>query len=631
MCFSNRSPSSSLSSRLSSALLLSVVLWAFTGIAQQPPPLQLNVPYHCANNVIVVVKHCEKRNETEFCSLVKGAANGPLGDEISLPRAQAAAIALVCPAQGGGGSSQAAKNGAVVPNGKNFTPPYLSEMPAPARIVAEIKGKDAEDTGERQMGAFMALVKLMDDMAWGLGHRYVNDADTRALTPDEKRIRLAYQTAYADLWHKVTNKEGHVYDHDPDLCNELLAKFFSENFRAQYFQSDRNAAAGYKAFYNKMYAQGSNANPQSTVPGVQQGMRNDAGSVAARRCLESGRNELECMGEGLKVGLNELTGGNLVSNITGETAAQGLRLTGAYSGAAGNKLHIAFSQEKVFVGCGTLMPVSLPYVVERAANQISVTIPINPKPLVVSFRADGTMAGPAEIVVNGLVPAGRGGGGGTSASGYEMQTQTTTQQRQIDAAEARNYEGTDAVRQNGMDYSVSEQVTTTTYEPTPVANYKLPPLASKTEHCTVGVLQGRSSSGGVAEGLTQIVDSSAKKKAPVPPGLRLAGTYAGQGGLRIEFREESATVECGEAHVAEPYVVESAGSQVVLKIQNGDTPFAMQLQPNGTLVGSGGVSVAGRVVTGSRGDEITYASRNASCAIGTLAPKVGKPSAQGLR
>src|SRR5437588_3974934 len=73
-------------------------------------------------------------------------------------------------------------------------PSYLVGMPAPARIIAEIKGKDAEDTGERQMGAFMALIKMMDDMAWGIGHRYVNDADTRRLTPDERRIRLACQT-----------------------------------------------------------------------------------------------------------------------------------------------------------------------------------------------------------------------------------------------------------------------------------------------------------------------------------------------------------------------------------------------------------------------------------------------------
>jgi hypothetical protein len=80
-----------------------------------------------------------------------------------------------------------------------LNPPYLSEMPAPARILAEIKGKDVEDTGERQMGAFKALVQIIDDMAWGLGHRNVSDADSRAATPDERRVRFAYETAYADL------------------------------------------------------------------------------------------------------------------------------------------------------------------------------------------------------------------------------------------------------------------------------------------------------------------------------------------------------------------------------------------------------------------------------------------------
>ena len=65
-----------------------------------------------------------------------------------------------------------------------LNPSYIAEMPPPARVIAEINGKDAEDTGERQMGAFMALIQIMDEMAWGIGHRYVNDADTTALTPD---------------------------------------------------------------------------------------------------------------------------------------------------------------------------------------------------------------------------------------------------------------------------------------------------------------------------------------------------------------------------------------------------------------------------------------------------------------
>jgi len=33
-----------------------------------------------------------------------------------------------------------------------LNPSYLAEMPPAARVMAEIKGKDAEDIGERQMG-----------------------------------------------------------------------------------------------------------------------------------------------------------------------------------------------------------------------------------------------------------------------------------------------------------------------------------------------------------------------------------------------------------------------------------------------------------------------------------------------
>jgi hypothetical protein len=328
---------------------------------------------------------------------------------------------------------------------------------------------------------------------------------------------------------------------------------------------------------------------------------------------------MECLGEGFKVGLKDLAGGDMIGAITGETAPQGLRLTGAYSASAGNKIHLAFSPDKVQVTCGPLIPTGYTYEVERAANQISVKIPISPKPLVVAFRPDNSLAGPADVAVYGLVPIGHGGGG-SPAPGYQTQTQTTTRERQIDAAEAQNYAGTDAVHQNGMEYSVTEQVTSTSYEPAPVANYQLPPMTPKTEQCTAGIMQG-SSSGSIMESLTQIVAPSAKQKPPVPPGLRLAGMYAGQSGLRIEFREDSATIECGEAHVAQTYSMQDNNGQILLRIENGTTPLALNLQANGTLVGSGVVNVAGRVVTGSTDNAITYAARNARCAVGTLMPQ----------
>jgi hypothetical protein len=83
------------------ALLSGIVITAIATGAQQPPPLRLNVPYSCPGNMIVVVKHCERRGEAEFCSLVKGPPNGPLGNETSMPKAQAAALGLMCTTKGG--------------------------------------------------------------------------------------------------------------------------------------------------------------------------------------------------------------------------------------------------------------------------------------------------------------------------------------------------------------------------------------------------------------------------------------------------------------------------------------------------------------------------------------------------
>jgi hypothetical protein len=59
----------------------------------------------------------------------------------------------------------------------------------------------------------------------------------------------------------------------------------------------------------------------------------------------------------------------------------------------------------------------------------------------------------------------------------------------------------------------------------------------------------------VSDALTQMLGTQASKVANATPGLRLAGTYSAPGGFSIEFRDGSATVECGRAHNAEAYSV----------------------------------------------------------------------------
>lgn len=575
--------------------VIAVLIGVASSWAQQP--LKINVPYQCMNNMVIMVKHCEQKSDGEYCSLVKGSAQGPLGDEISVPKAKAVAIiGLVCPAQGAGVQ---AGNGPT-------TPAYLKEMPAPARILSEIKGKDVEDTGERQMGAFQALNQMIYDMAWGLEHRYVAYADGTKLTPDERRITMAYQTAYADLWHKVTNKEGHVYDHDPALRNEMLKKFFSDNFRAQYFQSNKNAVAEYKAFQDKMYA------PPPPPTQASNGMANDAGSVAARRCIESGRAEMDCLGEGMKIGLKDLAGGDIASALGGQAAPAGLRLAGLFTGSGGTNILLNFGQSTVGVGCGPLDPTPFPYEITRAGREISVHVPIGPKPLLLSYRADNvTLTGPAEAMVSGLVPVGGGGGGGGAG---QAETQTTTREREVDAGEAQRYAGSDAVHQNGMETYVTETVTTTS-QSAPV--HRFAPMKPKTERCSIGTMHGQKMFASMGGALTQMLDPTGHTKGPGPPGLRMGGTYSG-GGVQIEFRDDSATVDCGEVHIAQPYTVQESSGEISIKIQNGSTPLNLLLQQNGALTGSGTFDVAGRVVTGHNGNEIIYAPRNARCTLSTL-------------
>jgi hypothetical protein len=173
--------------------------------------------------------------------------------------------------------------------------------------------------------------------------------------------------AYADLWHKVTNKEGHVYDQDIALQHELLSRFFSENFRAQYFQSHKNEVAEEKAFQDKMNPRPAAASTNQAAGGQHYAI--DASSVAVRKCVESGRSDLECLTEGFKVGMGDLAGKDsfLATKLRGKKDP-GLRLTGTYSAAG---VSMTFQQDSVTFSCGGLMPDPRPYSVQLNGTQVN--------------------------------------------------------------------------------------------------------------------------------------------------------------------------------------------------------------------------------------------------------------------
>lgn len=120
-------------------------------------------------------------------------------------------------------------------------PAYLSQMPTVARVKTEIKGSDTAETAARQMGAFLQLKKMIEDIAWGTERRYTN-----RLTPDEKRLSDEYYAAYGRIWVTTDQKFTALrdYDIDPRFRDELLVKFFSPEFRAAFYRAIRQQPTG---------------------------------------------------------------------------------------------------------------------------------------------------------------------------------------------------------------------------------------------------------------------------------------------------------------------------------------------------------------------------------------------------
>jgi hypothetical protein len=569
--------------------------------AQSSSDLQLNTPYQCAGDLTLTAFQCQKQNGQDYC-FVKVEQNGKFLLQVPKPQAEIVTQLKACKA------------------GTPFNPPYLAEFPRASHVVQAMVTGTPKDNVTRAIGAFYQLTEIINVLSAQRG--------TSGYSPDEKKLLDNYSKMQSALVQAAAqNLPGQQFDvatnpyhfsrSDPKFGFEgipVWTTFLSPSLQARFAQivggnDPRYIAAVEREKRTAMQQLQTTA----AIAQSEQNMHKDPGSVATRRCLESGRSETECLGEGMKVGLADLAGENPVASLVLPNKEPGLRLTGIYS--AGN-FYLRFDQTAAAVKCGTLLEAQSPYSVERSANQLLVKVPIQPKPLILSFKPDGKLSGPGPIDVAGRVVA--GGATDTASTSYEMQTQTTTTQKQIAANDAPNYSA-DQVHRNGMEYSTDEQTTSSTMVPTTVHHYSVP-TTSKTERCNVGVLPPTAATSSISGALTQVLGSQASKSANTAPGLRLNGTYSVAGGLKIEFRDDSATLECATALSSEGYAVVPEGSQLVVKFQHSTGPLSLILQPNGTLTGSGPVDVNGRKIYRSQTGDIAYTPQNARCTLGTLTP-----------
>jgi len=574
--------------RVMAALLLGLMESASLASAQQKTSLELNKPYYCNNGLTVAVMKCVLQNGKEVCEF-KVEQNGKLSFQGLQTGENLAAALKSCSmtppkaAPGAVAPAQVAAKTIQPANGKPFNPSYLNGMPSVDFVKRQIQGKDATDTLARQVAVFNELPTVITRFQLADRKRY--DA-----TPDERKIAGIYGLAAYELeqGYKKTHTAAEAqeffrlhgrYELDSALDREMHVKLFSSAFLLELGGADKARNQWYQAHIEQEKRESEQARAQAA--GTQGGspfVRNDPGTLAARRCVELGGNDLECIGKGLWGGLLDMAGLPADASLSSEPSMSGVVMNGFYTGGSG--LIINFGQRSVTVtGCGKLVPDSLSYTLTKKANQLLINVKNEPSPFVLSMESDKKLDGPGPIDIKGQIIV-----------GYHN-------------VWMQEYINNVAVAGGG--YWVHDPI----YGP-------------KTERCAMGSFtqepSGVPDKSGLINSLTTAINTVMHTG---PAGLRVTGKYTNAGGLALEFEDDGVTIDCGAAHVKQAYVVENGASQFLVTVKNGAAPFTLAVQQNGTLSGSGNADVTGRVVTGANDTAITYAPRTARCAIGTLTPK----------
>ncbi len=466
---------------------------------------------------------------------------------------------------------------------------YTVDLPSVDRVKAEIKGSDPTDTLARQVAVFTYLYTYVERIKLNRDYR-------GPYTPGETRVMTAYRLAgyqisqdYAKSHSpdeaKAFERLHGQYEMNSDFYNDWSKRLIGKQSAAAYKGAEAGLAAGQRAHVaqEQQQYQKDVAAQQAAV----NGSSNDPTTVATRRCLELGGDSTACLGKGL---MNGILG--LVGMDSGTTAAvfgpgrSGVVLSGVYRGAVTS---INFSADSAGIQhCGTLEVVDAPYTIRKASGGLEVLLQSQPHPIQLSMRSDGSLVGPGPIDITGQI-----------ITGYH--TVTTTQM--INGARAAPNQC------NGPCQTISQ----------------VPDYAPKTERCSIASFAppppsppasaGGSQDAGIFGALTSMMSTV----APVSePGLRMAGKYSSSSGLLLDFGGDAVTLDCGTAHVKQPYTVENSATQLLIHVKNNGGPFTLAVAADNTLHGSGSTTVNGRLVSGMSGDNVTFTPRSQQCSVATF-------------
>jgi hypothetical protein len=562
--------------------------------------LQFNVPYHCEDGTDKIITRCQSNARGEVC-VWRDEKNGQVIGERFNIRSQMDGWLKVCKVQAKPSAPatvpppsapQAVTPSsavAVLPTG-TLNPPYLSGMPSIEKVKREIQGQDPTDTLARQVAVFNEMPLVTQRFLIADRHRH-------DVTPDEQKVCGQYLLAAQQLEesYKKTHTAAEAqeffrlhgrYEEDALFFRDMF-KLFSPAFMDEYRKVDRSANEWYQAHLDeeKRIGQGpTDAQLAQANKGNSPFVRNDPGTLAARRCVELGGSDLDCVGKGLSTGLMDMLGlGGLNLDPAAKAARTGLVISGVYQSE--NSVFFRFGDDEATLSsCGKLVELPLHYTVTRQGQSLLIQFANSPKPFTAVLSLDGGLAGPGPTDVQGQI-----------ITGYRHYT-----------AYKRRVSDNSIVQ--GSQHDVAEPI-----------------YAPKLERCSIGALRstGPVPSADLIPVLTGAMTGDNSKVKTTPAGPRMSGTYKNSGGLKIQFATEAAVVDCGEAHVASTYSVTNDATALRVTLDKAGGPLTLTFQPNGTLMAPGTTNVEGRVVSGSTPNGIAFAPRRAQCPVGTLAPHVG--------
>jgi hypothetical protein len=471
---------------------------------------------------------------------------------------------------------------------------YTNDLPSVERVKAEIKGSDPTDTLARQVAVFTYLQTYIDRIK-------SNRSQRSPFTPGESKMWNAYRNAAyqisQDYAKTHTPSEAQAFERlhgyytmDGAFYDDWSKRLIGPQSAAAYKNAESDlAAAGERRYnqatqqYKKDRAAQQAADRQiNGPPGL---LSDDPTAVTARRCLELGGSKAGCMGKGLTAGILDLAGFgvDVQESLLGPGSA-GVILKGLYKNPE-TVTTLDFGQDVVSLdGCGKLSSDSRNYRLEKTTSGlVLITVENEPKPIVLTMRPDGGLTGPGLIDVKGRIIV-----------GYFTQT---------------HYE-------NGV---ATGTTSIPDYRPA-MGRCVIGSLAKPPDPKPVPTAAQSGDDPSLLGTLTGMLGTFAPDAGE--GGLRMTGKYGG-GNLLLDFSGNSLVIDCGQAHVRQPYTVENTSNALLIHVKNSVSPFTLAVQPDNSLRGTGSTTVNGRLVTGMNGDNVTFAPHSETCDVGTFRPKTG--------